>query len=58
MNMTESQYQEMCKIFPGIDSYIIRCQLVNEYRYLKDNEYILNEWEKGRFIELTELFES
>lgn len=52
MNLTESQYRELYRRFPGIDSFLNRCSVVNEYRYLCDNEYILNDWQKGRLAEL------
>jgi len=52
MNLTPEQVSEMFRRFPGVESYINRCQLKNEYRYLCDNEYILNDWQKGRLNEL------
>lgn len=52
MNLTEQQYEEMIKRFPGLESYLNRCLIQNEYRYLKDNEYILNDWQRNRLSEL------
>lgn len=48
MNLTNEQRDEMFRRFPGLDDYIIRCELKNEFRYLEDNEYILNNWQKDR----------
>jgi hypothetical protein len=34
MNLTPEQYQTMSRRYPGIDAYLSRCQVQNEYRHL------------------------
>ena len=52
MNLTPDQFTEAFRRFPGLESYMNRCSLMNEYRYLSVNEYILNAWQKNRLAEL------
>lgn len=51
MNITEKQYNEMLVRFPGLESYLNECHVINEYRCLK-NECILNDWQRNRLAEL------
>ena len=48
MNLTPDQYSQMCREFPGIEGYINRCRLQNEFAHLERNEYILNQFQKDR----------
>lgn len=48
MNITHEQYGRMCREFPGIDGYIFRCELKNEFYLLELNEYILDDSDKTR----------
>jgi len=52
MNLKPEQVSELYRLFPRVESYINHCLIQNEYRYLKDNEYILNDWQKTRLAEL------
>lgn len=52
MNLTPEQYTKAFELFPGLEAYMNRCSLSNEYRYLSTNEYILNAWQKNRLTEL------
>ena len=47
-NLTRRQWDEMYSKFPGSEQFIIQCLLNNELRYLEDNEYILEQFEKDR----------
>ena len=47
-NLTHTQWDELYKTFLGSEQFIIRCLLNNELRYLEDNEYILEKFEKDR----------
>jgi hypothetical protein len=50
ISLLESQsfWNEIYLKFPGSEEYIIKCLLDNELRYLEDNEYIFEQWEKDR----------
>ena len=52
MNLTTEQLNIAYQRFPGLEAYMNRCSLANEYRYLSLNEYILNAWQKNRLAEL------
>ena len=56
MQLTIDQQNELQNTYPDATSFILHCELKNEYEYLKDNEYILNDWQKKRFLELDNLF--
>lgn len=53
-DLTHDQYRTMCEKFPGVESYITRCWFRNEFDRLEQNEYILNDFEKGRLEFLRE----
>ena len=53
--LNEEQSCEFNRRFKSAVNYIRACQVVNEYRYLVDNEYILNEWQRARLSELRRL---
>ena len=53
--LTSENWIEFEKKYPDAMAFIRTCELKNEYRYLKDNEYILNDWQKARFLELEKL---
>ena len=53
-----NQYANLEKKFPGSTTFIIACENVNEYRYYRANEYILNGWEKARMSELENMYKS
>jgi hypothetical protein len=57
MNLTPEQYQTMCRRYPGIESYLARCQVHNEYRHLSNWEEkgLLNDWQTGRLADLREI---
>ena len=50
ISLLESQsfWNEIYRKFPGSEQFIIQCLLNNELRYLEDNEYVLEQWEKDR----------
>ena len=52
MTLTPEQYTKAFELFPGLEAYMNRCSLMNEYRYLSTNEYILNDWQNKRLAEL------
>lgn len=52
MNLTPEQYTKAFELFPGLEAYMNRCSLMNEFKYLTMNEYILNDWQKKRLAEL------
>ena len=54
---TAEDWNEMEKRYPDAMAYIRHCEVHNELRYYKDNEYILNEWEKKRMTDLEEILE-
>ena len=54
MNLTPEQYSKMCREFPGVEAYINRCSIQNEFAHLERNEYILNQFQKERLAFLRE----
>ena len=50
--LNSEQMKEFERRYQGAVSYMLACQVINEYRYLNDNEYILNDWQKNRLAEL------
>lgn len=54
MNLTPEQYETMCREFPGVNAYIIHCELRNEIARFERNEYILTDCEKTRLNFLRE----
>jgi hypothetical protein len=57
MNLTPEQYQAMLRRYPGIDAYLARCQVQNEYRHLLNWEEkgLLNAWQTRRLAEMREM---
>lgn len=54
MNLRPEQYDEMFRIYPGLEGYINRCRLKNELEHLERNEYILSDFDKKRLNFLRE----
>lgn len=52
MNLTTEQLNVVYRRFPGLQAYMNRCTLTNEFKYLTTNEHILNDWQKNRLAEL------
>jgi hypothetical protein len=57
MNLTPEQYAEMVRRYPGIESYLARCQVHNEYRHLLkwESKSLLNDWQTRRLADLREM---
>ena len=56
--LNPEQEKKFNSLYPDAAAFILKCNLENEYNYLIDNEYILNNWQKKRLIELEKLFDS
>jgi hypothetical protein len=57
VNLTPEQHQTMLRRYPGIESYLVRCQVHNEYRHLLNWETLglLNDWQTRRLADLREM---
>ena len=51
-NFTAKDMKRFEEKHPDAYNFLLKRSLRNEYLYLWDNQYILNDWQKYRLIEL------
>ena len=54
-NLTRKDIESFEKKHPAAYNFLVRRSNRNEYLYLWDNQYVLNDWQKSRLSELETL---